>query len=156
MSKHPITFRQYLARRGYDLHASTGLFLRRMFLSAWAQPGFHRFWRVWNPVYGYLLFRLYLVLGGNRRRILSTITVFLFCGFMLHDLPISIIRGHIQVTITAAFFLFGVVTLLFQQAENRLGALQWPRVVHVICNFGVVGGGLLFGVWVQNWLIRIL
>lgn len=51
-------FRRYLHRRGY--RASTGWpFFRRAFLECWAERGFHRFWRAWNPGLGFLVFRPY-------------------------------------------------------------------------------------------------
>jgi hypothetical protein len=55
VNKRPIGFHQYLARRGYDFRAASGAFLRQMFLSAWAEPGLRRFWRIWNPLYGYFI-----------------------------------------------------------------------------------------------------
>ena len=153
MSERPISFRRYLARRGYDLQAGSGAFFRRMFLSAWAEPGFHRFWRVWNPLYGYCLFRLYLSLGGSRQRLLATVTVFVASGLLLHDLPVALIRGHVQVTVTAAFLGFAALTLLSRSAERLLGFPSWPRPAHVVLNLALVVAGLVFGAWVQGQLV---
>ena len=149
-AKPAPTFRQFLTRRGYDLHGGSGAFLRRMFLSAWAEPGFHRFWRIWNPLYGYFLFRFYRVLGGERRRVPATVTVFVACGFVLHDLPILWITGHPQVATTTAFFFFAVVALLSKAVDKTTKAARWPRPAHVLLNSGLVLGGLLLGAYVQG------
>jgi len=48
-----------LIRRGYRT-GYDGRFFRRAFLECWAEPGFHRFRRIWNPSLGFLVFELCL------------------------------------------------------------------------------------------------
>ena len=100
------TFTQYLRRRGYDRQASSAHFLRRMFLECWLESGFHRFWRVWNPLYGFFLYRLYLRLrrlGGNYNRFVAAVGVFEACGFGLHDFPVSLVLGRSTFVCTPSF-----------------------------------------------------
>ena len=153
MTKRAITFRQYLSRRGYDLRKSPGAFLGRMFLSAWAEPGFHRFWRVWNPLYGYFLFHLYRLLGGNRHKVPATLTVFVVCGFAMHDLPVILLTSRIQLTVTVAFLAFGLAALSSQAVARSWGLSRWPKWLHVLLNLGLIVAGLLFGAWVQVRLV---
>ena len=44
-----ITYAQYCARRGYTSPFRGWSVVKRSLLCSWTQPGFHRFWRVWNP-----------------------------------------------------------------------------------------------------------
>ncbi len=145
----PLTLDQYLKRRGFDFHAGSAAFLRRMFVAVWFEPGFHRFWRIWNPLYGYFLFRLYHRLGGNRHRFFATIVVFLTSGFLLHDVPIALITRRAQVTVTSAFLAYGIASLLAQAADRRLAFRLWPGAVHLVLNVILVVAGLGFGVWMQ-------
>lgn len=64
----PPTFDAFLPRRGYDPAGTPDALLRRLFVESWREPGFHRFWQVWNPMYGWVLYRLYLALGGAGSR----------------------------------------------------------------------------------------
>ena len=124
-----------------------------MFLDCWAEPGFHRFWRVWNPLYGYVLFRLYRKLGGARRRFPLTLLVFTLCGLLSHDLPASLLAGRPLVTCTASFFLWGVLVALARLLDRPLAFATWPGALHVALNLALVVGGLLSGVAVQAWLL---
>ena len=153
MAARQVGFVQYLERRGFDVRRGPAAFWWRMFVAVWAEPGFHRFWRVWNPLYGYFLFRLYRLLGGNRRRVVSTVVVFLFSGFVLHDLPFILITGRVQVTVTAAFLFYAVSSLFSQVAERQWSLRSWPRTVHTLCNVGLVIAGLGFGAYVQSHLL---
>ena len=149
----PIQFSSYLENRGYRLEAGSALFLKRLFLDSWAQPGFHKFWQVWNPVYGFFLFRLYCALGGAQRRVVSTLAVFLFCGAFLHDLPLTLITGHPSVVCTTAFSFWAVVALFARCSSSLLHLAAWPRSIHVGLNIVLIIGGLLLGARVQGILI---
>jgi hypothetical protein len=146
------TFEQYLIRRGYDLRLGAQPFFRRMFLSCWAEPGFHRFWRVWNPLYGYFLFKLYRVLGGNKRKVLATLSTFIFCGFFLHDLPVSLIADRLLMNTTSAFMFFGVFAILNHQLEKRLKQRYWPRMFNVALNIGLIGMGFVLSALLQRYV----
>ncbi len=124
--------------------------LRRMFFDSWVQPGFHCFWQVWNPVYGYFLFLLYRVLGGSRRPFVAGISVFIFCGFILHDLPIGLVTGEPKIACTIAFLNWGVFAFLSRKLGTVLKFDSWPRVANLSVNVFLIGSGLLLGAFGQR------
>ncbi len=140
------TLEQYLVRRGYDLNRGTGRFLKRLFLESWQQAGFHRFWRVWNPLYGFFLYRLYLLLGGNRNRVVATLVVFASCGFFLHDLVSLLLFGVFSFVCTLGFFLYGVLSLASARLQVLLRQKRWPPLANAAVNVGLVVAGLWAGV----------
>lgn len=146
----PVGFEQYLARRGYDLRGGARPFLRRMFVESLGQPGFHRFWRVWNPLYGFALYRLYVALGGNRRRVRATLAVFVLCGALLHDLPVSLLLGRVSLATTCAFSLFAVLALASRAAQPRLRQRRWPPLANAAVNVAALAGGLGGGAWLSR------
>jgi len=101
---------QYLILRGYDPTSSKLAILKRALIESWGQPGFHCFWRVWNPGIGYLLYCLYLFLGGKRVQPFATMLVFILCG-ILHDVLVKLIFWHPFIAFTATFFFFGILTI---------------------------------------------
>lgn len=148
-----ISFTEFLSRRGYDLRRGSGQFLKRMFLESWIQPGFHRFWRVWNPLYGYFLYLLYLLLRGNRNRILATLFVFASCGFLLHDVLAWAITGYWSLTCTFGFLFFGVFALFNRALEQILHQDQWPALANAAMNIFLIVASLLAGVWLSHTLL---
>lgn len=151
-----VTFTQYLVRRGYALDRGALPLLKRMFLECWAEPGFHRFWRVWNPVYGYVLFGLYRALGGNKHRVPATLLTFACCGFFLHDLPVAFVVGRPLVSTTSAFLAFGAFALMNQRLVPRIKQKAWRRRANVLLNVTLVVCGLLLGVAVDYQARRLL
>lgn len=147
-----MTFESYLKARGYDLRRGTGAFLRRMFVECWVQPGFHLFWRVWNPAYGYMLFRIYRRIGGARRRTVATIATFLFCGLALHDLPVSLVLRRPSVVCSIAFLFYSVASLGSRLVAAPLRFDLWPRWAHGLTNASLVALGLVLGAWSQWFL----
>jgi hypothetical protein len=95
-----ITYAQYCIRRGYKPPFTGWPVVRRSLLHSWAQPGFHRFWRIWNPPVGYPLFRLYKALGGNR--VIAASAVFAFAG-ALHDVVVVALVPQWGPVITCAY-----------------------------------------------------
>lgn len=133
-----------MGRRGYDTKSAVAI-LRRLFVESWAEPGFHNFWRVWNPVYGNGLFKLYRAIGGNESPVVATFAVFAFCGFVLHD-TIHIARtGMLTLSTTLAFVLFALATLLSKRYERVLRQSTWPSFANVMVNLGLVAVGLWAG-----------
>ncbi len=97
---------QYLRRHSYDRKASSAHFLSRMFLECWLESGVNRLWRVWNPLYGFFLYRLYLRLwrlGGNYNRSVATVGVFVACKFGLHDFSVSLVLEKSTFVCTSSF-----------------------------------------------------
>jgi hypothetical protein len=111
-------------------------------VTPWGEPGFHRFWRLWNPLYGYALFRLYLVLGGNRRPLLASLVVFLACGFFLHDLLFLVSTRKLTFTTTIAFGLFWLLASVNRALAGRLGQERWSRAANALVNVSCVAFGL--------------
>lgn len=127
------SYNQYLILRGYDPSSSKLIILKRALLDSWTEPGFHQFWKVWNPGIGHLLFRLYLLLGGNRIRLIATMLVFMSCGFM-HDILVMFIFQRPFVAFTAAFVFFGILVVINRSLESILGQDRWPRLLNALSN----------------------
>ena len=127
------SYNQYLILRGYDPSSSKLIILKRALLDSWGEPGFHQFWRVWNPGIGHLLYRLYLLMGGNRIRLIATMLVFTACGFM-HDVLVMLIFRRPFTAFTAAFILFGILAVINRSLEPILRQDRWPRLLNVLSN----------------------
>jgi hypothetical protein len=143
-----ISYNQYLLLRGYDPSSNKFLMLKRALIDSWAEPGFHRFWRVWNPGIGHLLYRLYLFLGGNRIRIFSTILVFLICGF-IHDLIVMAIFRRPFIAFSTAFMLFGIIASINRLLEPVLNQDSWLKICNVLCNVTLLGASIFVAVQLQ-------
>ena len=127
------SYERYLVLRGYDPASGALVILKRALVDSWAEPGFHRFWRVWNPGVGHLLYRLYLLLGGNRMRLLGTMLVFTLCG-LVHDVLVMLIFRRPFAAFTATFALAGVLTAIGRSLEPLLHQERWPRLLNVLVN----------------------
>jgi hypothetical protein len=127
------SYNRYLALRGYDPSSNKLVILKRALLDSWGEPGFHRFWRVWNPGVGHLLFQLYLLLGGTRARPVSTLLVFVLCG-ALHDVLVMLIFRRPFVAFTAALLLSGMLATGNRALEPILHQQRWPRSLNVLTN----------------------
>jgi hypothetical protein len=142
------SYNQYLVFRGYDPSSSKLLILKRALIDSWGEPGFHRFWRVWNPGIGHLLYRLYLFLGGNRNRIFSSILVFLICGF-LHDLIVMAIFHRPFIAFSTAFISFGIIASVNRILEPALHQERWPIIYNVFSNVTCLGVSIFAAVQIQ-------
>jgi len=128
-------FQRFLHRRGY--RASTGWpFFRRAFLECWAEPGFHRFWRVWNPGLGFLVFRLYRALGGYRAGPHTKVLAFLASG-IAHNLLVFPFLGW-SFALPVAFSLFGCLAAAGPRLSRVVRQDRWPPALNVLVNAGVV------------------
>ena len=144
-SKYQQRYREYLSLRGYNPDDSKWSVLRRPLFESWAEPGFHRFWQVWNPGIGYLLFCLYLLLGGRQRRTLTTVVVFLVCGF-LHDVAVMIMFRQPFLAFSCAFLCFGLLTVASRGFEPQLRQDRWPTLANVTMNVLLVALSVHAGV----------
>ena len=84
-------------------------FLWNFFLVPLCSRSFGEFWRLWNPIFGYvLIFFVYRPLRRRMPRPVAVYLTFLASGFLLHDLPFNLsadlYRGRLE---------FPAVTLLF-------------------------------------------
>lgn len=141
----------FMERRGFDVK-SGGAMLRRMMLEAWAEPGLHRFWRVWNPFYGFFLLKLYILLGGRKRPVINTLIVFIFCGFVLHDLLRLALGGAFSLSTTCAFVYWAAASLLNKRYESALGQQRWHVAANVLFNASLIVGGNVLGIFTSRAL----
>jgi hypothetical protein len=146
-------YEEFLRKRGFDPKDSSH-FIRRAFITCWGEPGFHRFWRLWNPFYGYGLLRLYLALGGQRRPLVASFVVFVACGFLLHDLPAMLLMRQLSFNSTIAFGVFWAFASVSRRLSPRLRQEHWPRAANAACNALLIVGGLAMGSVVQRLLGR--
>jgi hypothetical protein len=127
------SYNQYLILRGYDPSSSGLMILRRALFDSWGEPGFHQFWRVWNPGVGHLLYRLYLVFGGNRIQMVATMLVFTACG-LIHDGLVMLIFRRPFAAFTAAFVFSGILAVINRSLEPLLRQDRWPRLLNAFIN----------------------
>lgn len=148
-----LTYESFLRSRGFDPR-NVPSFLWRMFVVCWAEPGFHRFWRLWNPLYGYALFRVYLAIGGNKRPALASLVVFLLCGFVLHDLLRFVTAHQLSLSSTIAFFVYWLLALLSRRFGAALKQETWPGGINVVMNLACVAFGLACGAALAPVIVR--
>jgi hypothetical protein len=146
--KYIQSYDQYLILRNFDPSAGKLVILKRALIDSWGEPGFHRFWQVWNPGVGYLLYRCYRWLGGYHHRLVATMAVFTLCGF-LHDLMVMLIFRRPFMAFTAAFILFGGLALINRAVEPFLGQDRWPRWLNGIGNVGCLAVSIYTAVQLQ-------
>jgi len=130
-------------------------FFKRLFIVSFCQQGFHRFWRIWNPFYGYFLFKLYRLMGGNRNKIFSTIFVFVFCGYVLHDLPIYLIFGKFGFVCTFAFLFYGVGSLIAAKFDRFFLFDKKYILINVSINVTLIISGNVLGRLLSNVVLKI-
>jgi hypothetical protein len=141
-----LTFEEYLAFRGYSTPiTSPWPFFKRGFIDCWTEPGFNKFWRVWNPPFGYLTYLFYRFLGGKRYRIPATLITFMASGFAFHDSVGLIFFNHFTLRNTICFFLFGLFTLLDYYFADLLRRDSWPKLANLILNGLLVWFSFYFG-----------
>jgi D-alanyl-lipoteichoic acid acyltransferase DltB (MBOAT superfamily) len=128
--------------------------LKRAAFGSLAQPGFHRFWRVYNPAIGYPLFRLYVALGGNRNRAPATLGVFLWCGF-LHDVIVMILKWHWSIIFVVAYFCFALLSLLSLKLQPVIRQDKWPTLVNVMLNIILIAAPIQSGIWLNGVLHKL-
>jgi hypothetical protein len=145
------SFEAYLLARGFDSRHRPAFF-RRMFVTPFGEPGFHRFWRLWNPFFGYGLSKLYVALGGRRRPLLASFVVFAACGFFLHDLLTLATTRRLSLASTGAFVIFWFLTAVSRALEPRLRQASWPRGANAALNVGCLLVGLAGGAYMTTRL----
>lgn len=139
-----FTFQQYLLRRGYNNHTKWTL-LFQMFRKSLTQPSFLLFWRMWNPFFGYILFMLYVWLGGNRNRNSSLFTVFILSGFFLHDLVIYFITGVFSFVFSISFQFYFTLIYLNSISNFERKFYNCSSIRNASLNLFFILGGLIIG-----------
>lgn len=148
-------YKQYLILRGFENHVNDRIFIKRAFLDCWVQPGFHCFWKTWNPGIGYFIYKLYLFFGGNTRRNVGTLSAFLING-LIHNLFISLLLFRWDFPLPFTFGLFGCLTILSRYLDVPLKMSRWPKIVHLGFNVGLIILGFDFGFFMNKLLHSLL
>ena len=122
----------------------------RGFIQCWAEPGFHRFWQIWNPGIAYFVYRLFIRLGGSKKWIIPTFLSFLFCG-IIHTVIVFPFLGW-SFSVIGAFACFGVLTIFSRKISSLLRQEKWPVIVNVAINIGLVVGSFDIGFRIDQLL----
>ncbi len=152
LNKPTISFGQYLKRRDY-LFLSFDQVLVNTIRKSFSQKSFCGFWRMWNPFSGYIFFRMYSLLGGNKKRPFAIFLIFLFSGLVFHDLPIFLLTGSISVIFTVTFSIYSVIfnieyKLLTMRNNFKVQMLRrnkLPPVFHIAMNMALLALPLITG-----------
>lgn len=147
------SYNRYLTLRGYNPSSNKLAILKRALVDSWGEPGFHRFWRVWNPGVGHLLFRLYCILGGKRKRSIVTLLVFVLCGVM-HDVLVMVIFRRPFCAFTATFAVCGILAMINRRLEMILCQERWPKAVNALVNVSCLAFSIYAGVQLQTAVFR--
>ena len=142
---------EFYRKRGYKYPLKPIDLLVRWWLVSFAQPGFHRFWRVWNPLLNYLLFLFYVALGGNKRPFIAGFLVFTGCGFVFHDL-LSLNKG-LELDMTISFMIWAVLCDLSRRFKLHEIQSRWPWVVNVVVNVLLLVAGRELGKFL--WMLLV-
>jgi hypothetical protein len=124
---------------------------RRGFIECWAQPGFHRFWQVWNPGIAYFVYRTYLALGGRRHWLAPSIGAFVLCG-LVHTVIVAPFLGRWSYSVIVAFGCFGLLSVISRLLAPVLRQRRWPGLVNVLVNIALVVGSFDLGFRVDHLL----
>jgi drug/metabolite transporter superfamily protein YnfA len=143
-------YRRFARSRGFPTF-NDWPYHRRGFLGAWAEPGFHRFWRVRNPGIAYFVHFLYIRVGGRRHWAVPAIVSFTLCG-LIHTLVVAPFMGRWSNTVIVAFLLFGALTVLSRRLAPFLHQERWPTIVNVAINIGLVVLCFDSGFRVDRWI----
>jgi len=144
-------YKQYLKLRGFGEHVNDWVFVKRGFLEPWLQPGFHRFWQIWNPGVGYFAYQVYLFCGGKDRQNIAIIVAFLVNG-LVHNLVVSLILWRWDFPLPFTFTLFGILTKVSKYLDRRVNMNSWPRFFHLAINVSLVILSFDFGFHMNNLL----
>jgi drug/metabolite transporter superfamily protein YnfA len=147
-------YRRFARSRGFPTF-NDWPYHRRGFLEAWAEPGFHRFWRVWNPGIAYFVHLAYLRLGGRRHWAVPTILSFTLCG-LIHTVVVAPFMGRWSNSVIVAFLLFGALSVCSRRLAPYLRQERWPTVINVAVNVGLVVLCFDLGFRVDPWIRTLI
>jgi hypothetical protein len=144
-----IPYDRFLIRRGYNKDWPAWRIIKRALVDSLTQPGFHRFWRVFNPPVGYFTYSLYVFFGGNRNMIFATLSTFLVCGFA-HDLFVMIITKKPYLSFSIAYIIFGLLVILSRSHQYLLRQDRWPVTANILVNSGLIAGSFHIAIKINN------
>ncbi len=135
-----VTLAQYVQRRnGVPLGAPNSL--RNMLVRSLGAGSFAKFWRYWNPIWGYALGRyVYAPLQHLLPAALALVFTFTISG-AVHDLATMLVRHAPALLFTPWFFIMSIVLLLGQAL--RVDYTTRPFRTRVLINLTYVIGCLL-------------
>jgi hypothetical protein len=158
--EYVLDYKRYLKFRGFGDHVNDWVFVKRGFLECWLAPGFHRFWQTWNPGIGYFTYRLYNRIVGKRlvqrrKQNIAIVLTFLING-VIHNLLVMLIQWKSSFPLPFTFFVFGVFTVIFRELSPKMRVENWPKIIHLGINVGLVIVSFDFGFWMDDLLHKIL
>ena len=136
-----LTLAQYLELRLGRQGGQTAWF--NFFIRPFGASSFVEFWRLWNPVYGYVLYSSssYRPLLRLMPRPAAMLVTFVTCGFLLHDVPAWMVtRRVLPPGATLAFIFFGLGAVLSD--AFRMDLSQWPVGGRAAVNFTYIAGSV--------------
>lgn len=149
-----MTYKRFLRSRGIRDPQNPVLYITHGVVMCWLEPGFHMFWRKWNPPIGFLTYRLYALLRVKRQlRVPATLLVFMICGFC-HDLVGIGIVGSLTPRSTLTFLSFGVLSLLSGALQEFLRQVEWPAAANAAVNGGLVWASFTAGSRANSFLLN--
>lgn len=137
-----VGYKKFAKMRGFNTFNDLS-YHRRGFIECWAEPGFHRFWQVWNPGIAYFVYRLFLGLGGSKRWLIPAFLSFLFCG-IIHTVIVFPFLGW-SFSVIGAFICFAVLTIVSRKMSRLLHQEKWPAIANIVINIGLVVGSFDIG-----------
>lgn len=144
-----ITLGQYVRRRnGVPLGARGSM--QNMLSRSLGASSFARFWRYWNPIFGYGLSR-YVFSPAHRMlpRWLALVLTFLVCG-ALHDLVTFLFWGYTAFLFTQWFLFMSIGVLAGEALRMDTSALPWPARAAI--NLSYVGACLALTLLLRSTL----
>jgi hypothetical protein len=141
--------RAYVKKRGFESLHDRAFFVRA-FLTCWAEPGFHRFWRVWNPGISYFVHRLYVRLRPSLGRDEATVVAFVANG-VVHTAVVAPLLGRWSWTLPVAFLFFGAFTVASRRLEGPLRQSAWPWPLNACVNVALVCLSMDLGFRFDAW-----
>jgi hypothetical protein len=144
-----LRYRKFAKMRGFTTF-NDWPYHRRGFLECWAQPGFHKFWQVWNPGIAFFVYRLFLCLGGTKKWSIPTFLSFVLCGF-IHSVVVFPFLGW-SFSLIGAFSSFALLTIISRKLSPFLQQDKWPTLINILINVGLIIIGFDFGFRIDRLL----
>ena len=144
-----VNYKKFAKMRGFPTFNDLA-YHRRGFIECWTEPGFHRFWQVWNPGIAYFVYCLFIWLGGAKKWVIPTFFSFFICG-IIHTALVSPFLGW-SYSVICAFSFFGILTIISRKVASILKQQKWPKMVNTIINIALVLGSFDIGFRIDHLL----
>ena len=143
IARFEIDYRKFAKMRGFKSFNDFDYHWRG-FIECWAQPGFHRFWQVWNPGIAFFVYCIYIRIGGLKKWTLPTMSSFIICG-VLHTIIVFPFMRRWSFSVIGAFTCFGILTVISRKLSPILKQQDWPWIINTLINIGFVIGSFDIG-----------